>query len=233
MARYTKVYGDFVQRTTEVRLLTSRAAGLERSKNAFKLGKEIDALCRGSVVLLSSHIEGYVKELGESLLDAIYQRKVCRSRIADDVFYHASKERLQPIRDGAGAANISASVFAFLAVDGALWSKSDRFPSPIPAEEFNKGFANPKVEKVRGYIARFGYLAFKRDLYRTLAKDAVSVCAQVDQIVDTRNAIAHGEVSATKTPSEVKDMIAAATAFCRATDVTFAKWCAAEICPIR
>lgn len=233
MARYTSVYGSFVNRSSEVELLVNRASLIEKSGGVFKHGKEIDALCRGAVVLLSSHIEAYIKELGENVLDSVYKKGICRSKLADEVFYHASKDYLNSIRDSSGASSISSNVFAFLNTDAHLWRKIDKLPAPIRSDEFNKGFANPKFERIKAYFGRFGYSNYQRDLYRALAADATATFAQIDQIVTTRNAIAHGEASATKTPSEVKEMIASAKRFCRATDSVFAGWCAVEICPIR
>jgi hypothetical protein len=99
VSRYTIAYSEFVKRTSEVSLLASRASQIERSRLAYQGGEEINALCRGAMVLLSSHIEAYVKEVGEVALDAIYSKKVCRSRIKSQFFYYASKARLKRIKD--------------------------------------------------------------------------------------------------------------------------------------
>ena len=69
MARYTKVYGEFTMRLNEVHLLRKKAGALNRGALALRRGPEISALCRGAVVLLSSHIEAYVKELGSGPID--------------------------------------------------------------------------------------------------------------------------------------------------------------------
>jgi hypothetical protein len=233
VARYTSTYGYFLERTSEVALLVGKARMLEKRKDATRHGKEIDALCRGAVVLLSSHVEGYVKELGECTLDAIYAKRVCRSKLSKSFFYHISKHKIETIRDSSGAESISASIFHFVDHESIFWSLESGFPEPILADNFNKGFSNPKFDKVKSYLSRFGYEDFKRDFFKALTSEAQAISNSLDQLVDTRNAIAHGETSAKKTPHEVQELLDAATKFCRNTDIIFANWCKDKICTIR
>lgn len=233
MSRYTSAYSSFVDRMVEVSTLTSRARSIELSKEAFSKGKEIDALCRGAIVLLSSHIEAYVKELGECALDAMHSKNVCRSKIHGAVFYHATKDKIDRIRKQEGPEEIAAKVFEFVDSGVGIWGKSAALPGPINAEIFNKGFANPKVEKVKKFLGRFGYRQMQHDLNRKLRGDCVIVLSNVDQIVEIRNAIAHGEASATRTPKDVKNLVEHAKIFCRNVDDGFANWCRANLCSIR
>jgi RiboL-PSP-HEPN len=233
MARFTPIYGAFVSRLDEIALLRSKASSLSRTKMAMRHGAEINALCRGSVVLLSSHIEAYVKELGEHSLDTIFSSGVCRSKIALPFFYHISRERIDNIRRGENPAKIARHVRSFVLSDSEMWKMGGGFPSPIGADDFNTGFSNPKFEKVRSYLARFGYGEFRRDFFVELGRNAQSTLTSIDHIVDTRNAIAHGDPSATKTPNEVKNMIDASKVFCRTVDNVFASWCAKTLCKIR
>lgn len=196
-------------------------------------GKEIDALCRGAIVLLSSHIEAYVKELGEHTLDTIYARKVCRSRLGHGFFYHISRTKIEPIRSSTGSESIGANVFKFMDEDGKMWSRTSHFEAPISSADFNSDFGNPTFERVKRYLSRFGYADFRQDFFRLLRADAQPLVTNLDQIIDTRNSIAHGEASATKTPNEVKEMVKAAISFCRATDKLFGDWCKGSVCPIR
>jgi len=40
----------------------------------------------------------------------------------------------------------------FLQQDGVYWADVDPFPRPLPADRFNKGFSNPKVDKIHAYL---------------------------------------------------------------------------------
>lgn len=231
--RYTLAYGEFVGRCEEVLLLVKRAAAIERSKTALARGKEIDALCRGALVLLSSHVEAYIKELGESLLDAIFVRQVCRSKLSSSFFYHCSRAHIEKIRDASDIETISADIFDFIQTGSDIWKKTGGMPRSVDAEAFNFGFANPKFERIKKYLGRFGYTSLRHDMNRALKADCVLIIGNLDQIVDIRNAIAHGEASAKKTPSEVKDFVMSAKTFCRTVDAKFSSWCSVNICPIR
>lgn len=233
MSRYTTAYSEFVGRCDEVLILVKRARELERSRSAFSHGPEIDALCRGAIVLLSSHVEAYVKELGECALDAIFRRKVCRSKLSPRLFFYASKGWVDRLKDTSEPERVSAEVFGFLSGDAHLWVKSGPLPSPIDSEEFARGFANPKFDKVRKFLGRFGYDGLRHHINLSLGRDAVLAISNLDQIVDTRNAIAHGEASATKTPGEVTTLVASARQLCRTVDDGFSAWCKGAMCTIR
>lgn len=233
MSRYTPIYGAFISRLDEVMILRAKAGALSRTKNAVRHGPEISALCRGSVVLLSSHIEAYIKELGEHTLDAIYDKQVCRSKIAVLFFYHISRDRIENIRSGSDPEKIAGNTRAFVENDSVMWESTGNFPLPISASEFNGGFSNPKFDKAKSYFGRFGYSDYRRDFCVALGRYGQSTINNLDQIVDTRNSIAHGDPSATKTPVEVMEMIETAKLFCRTTDNIFANWCKNNLCNIR
>ena len=233
MARYTPIYGDFLSRTREVKLLCSKAARLERARDSYRHGPEISALCRGAVVLLSSHVEAFVKELGEHTLDTLYNKSVCRSKMSSQFFYHISKSKLKSIRDTSQPDRIADHVFEFLDTESSYWSRNGGLSFPVSSIEFNAGFSNPKFGKVKAYFGRFGYTNYKGDFFSTLGRGAITNESNLNHIVDTRNSIAHGDPAATKTPLEVKGMINAAILFCRTTDDIFATWCRTNLCTIR
>lgn len=233
MARFTAAYGGFSERLDEIEVLRKKAAALERSRQSFRHGPEISALCRGAVVLLSSHIEAYVKELGEHTLDSLHSKSVCRSKLAPQFFYHISKESIESIRNASQPESIAGHIQGFVNAEAQFWNTLDPFPAPISSQVFNKGFSNPKFDKVKAYFGRFGYTEFRRDFFRHLGREAQATVNNLDQIVDTRNSIAHGDPSATKTPLEVRAMAGTAKTFCRATDSIFGAWCRGNLCSIR
>lgn len=233
MSRYTSAYSEFIVRVEEVNILLSSARQLEKSPEAFSHGNQINALSRGEILLLSSHIEAYIKELGECALDAIFDKAVCRSSIHKRFFYYSSKEWLSKFRDIIDPDDVSAGLFDFLELESELWGRSGPLPRPVDSQIFSKGFSNPKFKKIKAYLARFGYDRLQHDINRILRADAILIVNQLDMIVDTRNAIAHGELSATKTPSEVAGLMQSARRFCRATDDSFSSWCRDKMCTIR
>lgn len=232
VTRYTTAYSSFVARLGEVNTLRRFALERER-KDPIGLRREISALCRGSVVLLSSHVEAYVKEAGELAIESLHSRAVSRNSVASKFYYHISKHHLDEIQDTSDPDKIAEKIFDFLRSDLHYWSRTGPFPQSIPTDRFNKGFSNPAFEKTRAYFNRFGYSTYKNDLMRQLQSQFLPTVNMVDQLVDTRNKIAHGELTATKTPSEIKEMTKIIQTYCAATDSVFATWWKDNFCTIR
>lgn len=232
MARFTGAYSSFVRRLGEVDCLSRLALRRER-RDPLGSADEINALCRGAIVLLSSHLEAYVRELGETALENLWARQVPRTNLPETVFYHISKDVIEEIKDTADHAAISRKVFDFIANDIAYWSKNGPFPVQLPSEKFTAGFSNPGFKKISAYLRRFGYITYSNDLARRLTVSYKSTINMVDHLVDTRNKIAHGDTATTKTPSEVGDMVGIIKGFCTNTDIVFSDWFKANFCTIR
>jgi hypothetical protein len=232
MARYTVAYSSFLVRLDEVETLRRLAAQQEKV-DPIKLRNSINALSRGGIVLLSSHVEAFIKELGEIVLERLETRAVLRTTLAPQFFFHLSKDILTEIRDASEPEKIATRVFYMLSRDSDLWSKNGPFPRSLPIELFNKGFSNPAFDKIKTYFNRFGYLSYQRDLARVLAANNQATVNMVNHLVDVRNKIAHGDILIAKTPADIAAMMAILRDFCAATDRIFADWCRLTLCAIR
>lgn len=232
MARFTTAYRSFVSRLTEVEVLRREALRREKS-DAVANSKEIKAMCRGAVVLLCSHVEAYVKELGENALEAFFLKKISREKLPNSLFYHISKDIFDDISETGDPSKIAEKMFYFMNSDAFLWSRVGEFPSQIPVDKFNRGFSNPAFKKVKSYLGRFGYSSYKGDIDHLLKGNSAPSINMLNHLVDTRNNIAHGDPLATKTPDELRTMINLTSLYCRATDDVFSRWCRSEFCSIR
>jgi hypothetical protein len=232
MARYTSAYSSFVGRLAEVENLRY-AAAIQELRDAVANRQHINALCRGAIVLLSAHLEAYIRELGEILLIELHQRSIDRSKLKSRFFYHLSKHALDEIQTTSDHDKIAEKVFAFIAKDLGYWDRSGCFPNALPAELFNKGFSNPTFNKIKTYLNRFGYEEYKAHLSAKLKSEYNTTINMVDHLVDTRNKIAHGDSSISKTPDDLEDMIKIIKKFCAVTDDVFGAWCRDKLCSIR
>jgi len=232
MARYTPAYSSFVSRLIEVDDLRETAVARER-EDAVSHRNHISALCRGSIVLLSAHLEAYIRELGETALEAIVVKRVDRSRMAPRFFYHISKRILAEIKDTSDHDKIASKVFEFLKTESDFWEGTGAFAVSLPSVSFSKGFSNPAYDKICSYLNRFGCETYSSDLASKLQAKYQPVTNMVNHLVDVRNKIAHGDPTASKTPSELEDMISIIKLFCGATDSVFGSWCKANLCAIR
>lgn len=213
-------------------LLVKSARKLERA-DAVAHTDEISALCRAAIVLQCSHLEGYIKDLGEIAIARLYERSVARSKLSSSFFYFLSKDHFDEIRETADHGKLADKVFSFVDRDGELWSFDGPFPGQISYDRFSKGFASPSEKKIASFLGRFGATNFKRDLMRCLANDYPATSNMVSDMVTTRNNIAHGDATSSKTPGDVLVMIGFIKRYVAATDDVFASWCSANLCSIR
>jgi hypothetical protein len=232
MSRYTSAYSSFVSRLDEVEFLRKLASTRER-RDPINLRNEINVFCRASIVLLSAHLEAYIKELGEVALTGIHMKSVSRTDLASRFYYHISKDMIDEVKDTADHDKIADKIFAFLNTDLSYWSRTGPFPEALPLDRFNRGFSNPAFDKIKGYFNRFGYSGYTTDLAHSLNVNYIVTINMVDHLVATRNKIAHGDLAATKTPTDVKDMVTIIRGYCAATDSVFGSWCKTNLCPIR
>lgn len=232
MARYTTAYSALIIRLVEVEILLKMARRLERV-SAIENADKVSALCRGAVVLLSSHLEGYTKEVGELTLSKVYEKNVCRSKISNLVSYHASRDIISEIKDTTDSGKLATKIVDLINRDISLWEQTGPHPSPISEERFNNSFSSPSFNKIASYINRFGYSEYKRDLGTKLGGSYQATRNLINHIVDTRNQIAHGDATASKTPGDLLDIIPSIKLFCRSTDDLFAAWCSENLCKIR
>ena len=232
MPRYTAAYSSFVSRLNEVESLRQMAL-VKEQQDAINNRHEINALCRGAIVLLSSHLEAYVKEVGEIAIESLFTKNVPRDNISSQFFYHISKDHIDEIKETADPEKIAEKVFIFIQSDNDYWSKLGVFPQSVKADRFNKGFSNPAFKKIKTYFNRFGYSGYHVDLARKLQAQFAPITNMVDHLVDTRNKIANGDPAASKTPSEVRQMIRMIKKFCSETDSVFAAWWKSQFCSIR
>ena len=232
MARYTKAYSIFTRNLIEINTLHSLAHSYQ-THNPILFQDKIDSLSRGLIVLLSSHLEAYIKGLGEVALDSMYFKSAPRDRLSLQFYYYISKDILDDIRNTSDPAKISQKVFSLIERDLPYWSCEGAFPKQVLTDGFNKGFSNPTFKRIEKYFNRFGYRHYKRDLDVLLAGACQLTINAVDNLVDTRNKIAHGDPVITKTPSEIAEMIKTIRLFCRMTDGAFASWWRQNFCSIR
>jgi hypothetical protein len=232
MARYTSAYSSFVSRLAEVDLLRRIATAKERI-DPVKLRYEINAYCRGALVLLSAHLEAFIKELGEVILTNLHLKAVPRNNLVAQFYYHISKDLIDEVKDTSDPLKITDKMFGFIQSDLLYWARIGPFPNPLPIDRFNSGFSNPAFDKILAYFNRFGYYNYQKDLAHILKANYQVTVNMVDHLVDIRNKIAHGDINATKTPLDLKEMMVILRHYCILTDIVVATWCKNNLCAIR
>ncbi len=232
MGRFSEPYGQLLGRLDEVRILLKAAKAIER-KDSLRRSGEINALCRAGIVLLTSHLEGYIKDIGEHALYQIYIKKVDRVKFEDRFFYHISRSKIQSLQDARDPFKIVQAIKNLFDEEKKYWQASGPFPAEIPTEIFNDGFSTPNFDKINMYLKRFGYESFHSEFKRSLKEKAIIIETAINDLVQVRNDIAHGNIHALRTPEDLRSMIDSTQIFCRTADDIFCRWFRQKYCSLR
>lgn len=233
MPRYTSAYSNLIVRFDEIASLLRLAKSVSISQPVHLATRQINSLCRGGVVLLSSHIEGYVEEVGQLAIVQIGSRGVAKGQVARRFRYHLSRDLIRDIKDTSHPGRISAKIDALLARDHHIWDTHSQFTTQITAEVFVSDFSNPTHDKIKHFFARFGYASFPHDLATRLGPSYAGCRNMLDQVVDQRNRIAHGDAITTGTPTDLAQMMTLVKLYCREADSSVGDWFRSIGCPIR
>ena len=192
---------------------------------------KVRALGRASVVLLCSHIEGYIEDLGTLAIDRIQDRNVRKSRMPLEFRYHLSRDYIQRIQTSSHPENIAKAILDFMRQVGAIWDTSNEFPQ-IDAEVFIRTFSSPRHKNILQFVRRFGFTELDGRMRRKLGTK-VTCINTINNIVDQRNAIAHGDQRVKPSSADLRQMREDVKLYCRTTDEVVGDWFRDEICPIR
>ena len=91
MTRFTSAYSVLIQRLEEVHSLEKIASSYASAKPLGSYDKEISALCRGAIVLLSAHIEGFIDDLASIIIQRIHESKVKKTVFGEGFRYYFRK----------------------------------------------------------------------------------------------------------------------------------------------
>ncbi len=233
MARYSSAYSQFLERLSEIRTLVAVASRMERATGIPKDFAPNRALYRGGVVLLCSHIEGYIGDLGALGISRIGERSVRKDVLPEEFKYHLSRDLIGEIRDARHPESIAGRVKALVHRDGEIWGADDRFRDTLAWDVFVRGFSVPKHENVCKFFRRFGYWQFDGDLAARLRGNTPACVNVIDHVVAERNKIAHGDYLASGTSRDLENMHKLVRLYCRTTDEVVGDWFSSKGCAIR
>lgn len=154
MSKYTEAYSGFLHRLSEIDAINRVAV-----QHTKQLGKKNDALtanalCRANIVLLSSHLEGYIEDLAEIILDRIFHKSMQKSKLAQRFLYYFSKDLLDRLNDTNDPDRIATKMKELIHRDADIWSDHPVFCSELPSERFIHYFSNPKYERIKKFIVQ-------------------------------------------------------------------------------
>lgn len=231
--RYTTAYREFNHKLAEVQRLNRMAAKELPSLESFDAISVVHTLCWASVVFLSGNLEAYMKKLTEGILDCVYNSKLEKDNLALEFRYYFSRDLVDQIRDTRDPGNVAKKVREIFDRDAYIWNDDSSFQKELSSARFLSNIGNPKYHNIKDFMTRFGYNRYQDDLKRSMRQRYSFCVAALDNIVETRNKIAHGDRSTIWMPQDVKDKAELLKIFVRETDIVVANWFGQIGCAIR
>lgn len=170
----------------------------------------IDAVNRASVVLLCSHLEGFVEDLVLEAIDGMMRSALRTKHVPTKLrFRHA----LADVRELANTLDPDKFVSSFDALftkNQALLTSKRLRAGDLDGERLRAGFATPSVDAIRGIVSVLGVppkavMEEAMPFYRT----RVHVINSIDSMVARRQEVAHGDMNAAVTQADVETYVAA------------------------
>ena len=177
-----------------------------------------NALVRAGTVLLSSHIQGFVEDLSDLVVDRLIRDEIAGIKIPDSLRFHATKAAIREIREATDAAKTIEKMRRYRADYGEILEQNGPISIKFASSGYKDGFGNPTTSEIKKFFGRFGIDDFNKRMAGKLKSDWPIVENAVNQIVDRRNKIAHGDSLATLTIGELVDYMKLTRKYASATD---------------
>ena len=105
MPRYSSAYSDLIDRLVEINSIVSMAQNIERRGGTHRNITRVNALCRGGIVLLSSHLEGYIEDLGTLVVGRIGENAIAKSVLSESFRFYLSRDLINEITEASIGSN--------------------------------------------------------------------------------------------------------------------------------
>ena len=224
MPRYTQSYLKLLERLKEVELTFKLAKDLEKQLPLGINKNEVDAICRGGVVLLSSHIEGYITDLNYLVLTSLSEPKNLAKGYPSSLIYHQAKDVIKSIKNTSDPNHIGQQLTSLYRRERSLFMCMNGESENVTADNFlnneiaMQGFSTPKPELIHKFFKRYGYKSLSGDIAKILKSSNLVHRNLVLRTVEIRNDIAHGDISIKEAPSDLEEKYKSVKLFCRCID---------------
>lgn len=177
------------------------------------------AVGRAQVVLLSSHFERYLYTVNEEAVAFLNTKRLASSVLPNSLKLLHSRYPIDDLCE-TGWENRSQKLATFVAEDGWLW-ESDRHGT-LSHERLLAWLTAPKPADLRRYYRYWNIDdIFTRITRRRSARGQLWLGVQ--ELVDIRNSIAHGDFAAQPTQRDIQRYLGSARTFCERPDKVLAR----------
>ena len=222
----------FLTQTSEMAsdALNSVLAGIEEVRDLQKANptppgglparpRVVRAINRASVILLSSHLERYLRNVNEEAIGVVNAATIVGSALPESLRLEHSKI---PIDELAAAQwqHRAPMLSQLLATDGWLWGSSPT--ADLDHDRLLRWMKSPSPERT----LRLFKLWNVPDIFSVVTRQPHTrqrMWLKLKELVDKRNDIAHGDAGAEATYQDVATYVAVVRAFCTRADPVLAR----------
>lgn len=204
-------------------------AGLDEIKSLRTLSPVRDSLARGakastarahgraSVVLLSGHYERYIRALNEEALLWLNSQSVRSDQVPEIIRLRHSKSSIENLVASSWE-NRKKGLTAFALHDSLLWKDSSTSPLLDHAKVLS--MKSPQSDEVRKFFVMYGIDDIFSKVTRQQHRRSF-LWFKLQEMVEKRNNIAHGDFTTEALPSEISSYLLAVSLFCESADKIF------------
>lgn len=174
---------------------------------------------RATVVLLSGHYERYIRAVNEEALYWLNAQSITSTQMPVAIRLRHSKATIDALV-GVNWDHREKVLTEFASTDSLLWN--DAAVSPLLDHSKVLAMKSPQSNEVRKFYLMYGI----DDIFSKITRKPhrrQHIWFKLQEMVDKRNNIAHGDFTTEALPSEITSYIDAVERFCEAADKVFSR----------
>ena len=178
------------------------------------LPRVVRAINRGSVVLLCSHLERYLRNVNEEAVAAVNQAPDLPADLPKRLRLQHSRIPIENLSE-TGWENRANQLSQLVANDGWLWGNSPK--ADLKHDRLLRWMRSPSPERIR----RLFELWDVRDVFSKVTRRPATkqrMWLRLDELVNKRNDISHGDADIGATYQDIASYVSVVGTFCQRAD---------------
>lgn len=179
----------------------------------------VRAINRASVVLLSSHLERYVRAVNEEAVAQVNQVTIVGSMLLERFRLQHSRDAIEMMLETQWD-NRAIQLCGFVLTDAWLWGNAPK--GNLEADRLVGWMKSPLPDRINRLFELWGIL----DVFGKVTRrphTRARLWMKLNELVEKRNNIAHGDATTTATYQDVSSYLAAVRTFCLRADGVLAR----------